>query len=385
MFSDSALPILNGVSVSIDALIQNLRGRGHSVHLFTSRYPGHQEQDPNVHRFWALRTPFARDYPLALPPFYPHLKDFRRHHFDVIHTHTPFTIGFVGLRWAQSHDIKLVTTYHTLYDKYQHYIPLMPKRYLRYKLAKHTNFYYNAAQHVITPSDAAKKWLIRHSVHSPVTVIPTGVPNPREIDQAAARQKLGALPRQKVILYVGRVAREKNMGTFFEAMRLVLAADPEVSVWVVGDGPARAQYLREVREMGIGDRVRFFGFIPREQVDEFYAAADLFVFTSMTETQGLVINEAMTYGLPAVVVKGGGAMAAVEDGANGMLVGNDSQAVAAAVLRILEDERLYEILSDGARISARALTVGAMAGRVEDVYRSVLRESGTSRENVLVR
>src|SRR6185295_6790654 len=131
------------------------------------------DPDPNTYRFHALETPIARQYPLAIPPFFPMLRKFRRHTYDLIHTHTPFTIGFVGMRWAESHGIPLVATYHTLYDRYIHYIPYFPRRYLRFKLAKHTNFYYNKVDHVITPSEAALRWLRRHSVTTPATVVPT--------------------------------------------------------------------------------------------------------------------------------------------------------------------------------------------------------------------
>ncbi len=372
MFSDSALPILNGVSVSIDGLIRQLRDRGHSVHLFTSRFPGHVETDPNTHRFFAIRTPFAKDYPLALPPFYPHLRDFRRCNFDVIHTHTPFTVGFVGMRWSESDEIPIVSTYHTLYDKYQHYIPLMPKRYLRFKVAKHTNYYYNRVRHVITPSDAAQRWLRRHSVNRPITVIPTGVPNPKRFDQQAVRANLGIQASEKVMLYVGRIALEKNIGVLIEMARIAMAADPSLRLWLVGDGPARETYRKMARDLGIGDRVKIVGFLPRQEVDQYYAAADIFVFSSTTETQGLVVMEAMTYGLPAVAVRGGGASAAIEDGVNGYIVNSDPKNMADRVLEVLSRESEFARLSDGARDTSLQYTISAMADRVLDVYRDAL-------------
>lgn len=368
MFSDSALPILNGVSVSIDALIRQLRDGGHSVHLFTSRYPGHSETDPNTHRFFAIETPIAKDYPLALPPFYRHVRDFRAAQFDIVHTHTPFTIGFVGLRWAESHDIPVVSTYHTLYDKYQHYIPLMPKRYLRFKVAKHTNYYYNRVRHVITPSEAAQRWLLRHSVRTQVSVIPTGVPNPKSFDQVALRAKLGLKPHERLMLYVGRIAVEKNLTALIEMAKHAMQSDSNLRLWLVGDGPAREQYRMMARDLGIGDRVRIVGFVPRPEVDQYYAAADVFVFCSTTETQGLVIVEAMTYGLPAVVMRGGGAGAAIEDGVNGHLVGNDPQEMADCVLRVLKNEAQYARLADGAKTTSYQYTVAAMAEQVLAVY-----------------
>jgi 1,2-diacylglycerol 3-alpha-glucosyltransferase len=372
IFSDSALPILNGVSVSIDSLISELRNRGHSVHLFTARHPRHRDTDANTYRFRAVETPWTKGYPLAFPPFYRMLLKFRRHEFDVVHTHTPFTLGFVGMRWAESHDLPIVSTYHTLYDRYAHYIPFFPRRYIRFKIAKHTNFYYNHVDHVITPSEAALKWLRRHSVVTPATVIPTP-PLPRTyFDRSEIRQALGIPPEQKILLFAGRLAKEKNIGMLFEMAAMAFRHDPTLRLWLVGDGPYRPECAQIVRRLDIGDRVKFVGFVPRAEVDRYYAAADLFVFPSLTETQGLVIREAMNYGLPAVAVQGGGACESIDDGINGYVVKNDPRPFAHKVLEIFDNDDRYVRLSEGASRTARMHGPGEMCDRVISVYRSVI-------------
>ncbi len=374
LFSDSALPVLNGVSVSIDALVRALRVQGHSVFLYTSRYPGFRDSDPNVTRFTSIRSPWTKDYPLSVPPFYPWFHEFKRRSFDIVHTHTPFTVGFVGLRWAQSCEIPIITTYHTHYDKYVHYVPVFSKRYLRYKIAKHTNFYYNSVDHVVTPSDASRRWLMRHSVHRPISVIPTGVPEPRKFDRDQIRSEFGLQPLRKVMLYAGRIATEKNIGTLLEASSLVFDRNDDSELWIVGDGPARDDAQTMARNLGIGDRVRFWGFVPRHELDRFYAAADIFTFCSMTETQGLVVTEAMTYGLPAVVVQGGGASAAVEHTRNGFAVPNDPNEIADRALSLLVDPLLYESVSQCALETGRSNTVKSMVGNVLRVYQNALGE-----------
>lgn len=381
MFSDSALPVLNGVSISIDLLIRHLRAQGHSVHLFTASHFRHRDADPNILRFPAIETPWTRDYPLALPPFTGMLRKFRKHEFDVIHTHTPFTIGFVGLRWAESHEIPVVATYHTLYDKYAHYIPFFPKRYTRYKIAKHTNFYYNKVDRVITPSDAAKRWLLRHSVRTPITVIPTGIEQPAREGRHEARQRLGIAADEKILLYVGRVAKEKNMDTLIDAAAILCKLNAAARLLVVGDGPYRVACIERVRAAGIGNQVRFVGYIPRSQVDLYYEASDIFVFASQTETQGLVIGEAMTFGLPSVVVAGGGAGSAIVDGENGFLVRNDAEVFAFAAQCILSDDSLYARLSAAARISSLEFSCDSMSRRVVEVYRSAMTHSEKSLES----
>lgn len=372
IFSDSALPVLNGVSVSIDAQVRELRSMGHSVHIFTAAHFGYKDPDPNTYRFPSAQTPWTRGYPLAFPPFYPLLYFFRKSRFDVVHTHTPWTIGFVGLRWAQSHGIPVVSTYHTHYDKYSHYIPFVPKRYVRYKIAKHTNFYYNEVDHIITPSDASKKWLMRHSVGRPITVIPTGALPRQMLDRADMRLKLGLAPNQRLLLYVGRIAEEKNMEVLLEAAAQVMAQDPSTVFWLVGDGPYRENCLEMARNLGIGDRTRFVGFVARTEVDNYYAAADLFLFASITETQGLVIQEAMSYGLPVVVVQGGGASSPITTGENGFVVKNDPCELADCALDLLKDDALYSRISNAALRASGEFGIRDMAESVLNVYQSVL-------------
>lgn len=373
-FSDSALPILNGVSVSLDILIKELRHQGHSVHLFTARYPGYKDPDPNTYRCRAIETPISRGYPVSYPPFYRMLLKFRRHEFDVIHTHTPFMLGMVGFRWAESHGIPIVSTYHTLYDRYSHYFKLLPHRYVRFRIAKHTNFYYNRMDHVITPSEASLKWLRRHSVNTPVTVIPTGIPRGQMLNRGDARQSVGIAPDARVMLYVGRLAKEKNLGLLLEMAAQVFAQDRKLRLWLVGDGPYRDECVGMARRLGIGDQVTFVGAVPRPEVDKFYAAADLFVFASITETQGLVVQEAMTYGLPAIAVVGGGASSSIVDGVNGFIVKNDPDTFAQMALRVLHNDVLHARLSDQAQRSVRNQGVTQMCEEVVSVYRSVIQK-----------
>ena len=372
MFSDSALPVLNGVSVSVDALIRELRDRGHSVHLYAPRISGYRDEDPNIFRARAIRSPWAPEYPLAIPPFYRLLRRFRRHEYDLVHTHTPFALGLTGLRWAESHDLPIVSTYHTLYDRYAHYLAAFPRRYARFRIAKHTNFYYNAVDAVITPTEASLKWLRRHSVQSAVTVIPTGTPRRAFIDRSETRGALGISPDLRIMLYVGRLAREKNLRLLFEMAARAFAVDPSLRLWLVGDGPYRSECAALARSLGIGDRVRFVGFVPRAEVDRYYAAADLFVFSSITETQGLVVQEAMGYGLPAIAVVGGGASDGIRHNENGLVVRNDPDEFARGVLRVFADEPLYASMSAAANRSARGNGLDEMAGGVLEVYEGAI-------------
>ncbi len=367
MFSDSALPIINGVSLSVDSLIQELRKQGHSVHLYTAGHPK-AGPDANTYRFRTVQLPWSKEYPVVVPPFYGMLRKFRKNTYDVIHTHTPFTTGFVGMRWAESHEIPIVSTYHTLYDRYAHYIPLFPKRYIRFKIAKHTNFYYNHVDQVVCPSMAAMRWLRRQAVRTPISIIPTACFEKQMLDRYECRRQLGMGLNERYLLYVGRLAKEKNLETLFSAVKLAFEQDSTLRLWLVGDGPYREECVEYVRHLGIGDRVKFVGFLPRNEVDSYYAAADVFVFSSITVTQGLVIQEAMAYGLPAIVVVGGGAGDSVISGENGFLVKNDPVTFAQTITEVLWNESLWSKLSANAARSVQNRTPNAMALKVLGVY-----------------
>jgi len=278
----------------------------------------------------------------------------------------------VGLRWAESHQIPMVSTYHTLYDRYAHYLRWFPKRYARFRIAKHTNFYYNRVDHVITPSEAAYKWLRRHSVETPASVIPTGIRIQTACNRAEIRQELGFAPEQRVLLYVGRLAYEKNLPVLFDMAQRLMADQPPVRLLMVGDGPFREEATRLVRQAGIGDRVRFAGLVPKNEVDRYYAAADLFVFSSITETQGLVVQEALGHGLPAVALAGGGAGASIVNGRNGYVVRNDAGEFCQAVARILDDQQLYEAMSNDGPRSVRHLGVPRMTEAVLKTYEQAM-------------
>lgn len=369
--------------MSVEALVEELRVQGHSVHVFTTRYPGHRDEDSNIWRFASVRLPFFPQYPFAVPPFFGALRHFRAHKFDIIHTHTPYTIGFVGLRWAESHDIPIVSTYHTLYERYAHYVPYFPKVYVRYKTAKHTNYYYNRVAHVITPSEAAFTSLRRQSVKTPITIIPTGNPPVKEVSREIARKMMGAREGEKALLYVGRMAREKNITLLLDSVADVMRNRSEVRLWMVGDGPDRTVAQKHARTIGIGDRVKCVGAVPREQVDMYYAGADLFVFASTTETQGLVIGEAMTHGLPAIAARGGGASDSISDGVTGIIVGSSVAQISDAVEHLLDNPETLAELSKNCRNQSLNWTHAESCRRVVEVYELAL-ERNTEKERHLV-
>ena len=179
-----------------------------------------------------------------------------------------------------------------------------------------------------------------------------------------------------MLLYVGRLAQEKNLETLLGMAKQVTEAEKNTRLWLVGDGPYREELLAIASKYGIGDKVKFVGSVPRVSVDKYYAAADLFTFASVTETQGLVLNEAMQYGVPAIAVDGGGATEAIIAGENGFATKNDETDMAQQVLAVLRDDDLYTRLCKGAEQSAKLNTTEIMCNKVLEVYHEAINQGG---------
>jgi 1,2-diacylglycerol 3-alpha-glucosyltransferase len=376
IFSDSYLPVLNGVSIAIRSLIGELR-RDHRVYVFAPRFPGHKDEDPDVVRLRATMTPFARGYPLAHPPFGRSRRRFLDLPIDLVHTHTPFTVGLCGLRWAKAPGTPVVSTYHTLYEHYAHYAKLVPRALVRRHIARRTTSYYNRVAHVITPSNVARESLLSHSVTTPITVIPTGIPQPPPVSKADARRQLGIPEDEFALVYAGRLAPEKNLSLLIEAMSVWRERIPRVRLHLVGGGPGR-KALEEASKPHRGYIV-FHGMVPREEVPTYLAAGDLFVFPSVTETQGLVIGEAQTVGLPAVAVDGGGAPEAITEGVDGFVVANDPAAFAAKVVDLAAAPALLAEVGRAAKETSLRWTPAHTVEQVLGVYSEVLAAGGGGR------
>ncbi|MDW8291130.1 MAG: glycosyltransferase [Armatimonadota bacterium] len=377
LFSESYPPITNGVAVSVNTLRRELRRRGHRVTVVTAQHAQASPQEEGVIRLPSFSWLFAPDYPLPQPRPLPQLhRFFRENRVDVIHVQIPFLLGVEGMRLGQRYGVPVVAHYHTLYDRYLHYVPILPEGALRALLWWHLRRFYRRAQATIVPSRFARQYLERFGVRPrKVEVIPTGVQfHPLQVERQEARQRYALSPERPVLVYVGRLAREKNLNLLLEMLPLVRREVPDVLLWLVGGGNAEKALHTWIQRRGLTESVRLQGRVPHEQISAVYAAADLFVFPSVTETQGLVLWEAQAHGLPCVVVDEGGAPESVRDGVDGLLVPNESTAFAQAVVRLLRDSALRQQMSQNALCAPR-LNPEEMTERVLGVYQQVLGRS----------
>lgn len=381
IFSESYAPVVNGVTVSILTLTRELKKMGHEVTVFAPKYPGHTDVENECIRFPSIRPPGVADYPLAIPCIPGLKRKVRDLRLDIIHTHTPFTLGWLGLRLGRSLGIPVISTNHTYYVEYAHYFPLAPQNVTRSFLVGMMRRYYNRCGGVIVPSTPFSDLLKSYGITRPIYVIPTGNSLETSSDPAAKariRSEFGVPAEAMVLIYVGRLAREKNLDLLFDVFARVAKKYPDVWLMMVGDGPSLPECRQMARKTGVEERIVFTGRIPREAVAPYYSAGDIFAFPSVTETQGLVLGEALQAGLPCVAVNAGGSAEMLRDGEDSLLCSNDLADFGGNIERLLTDPQLMDRLSGNAARSAERFSPRAMGRSVVEAYRSVIEASRPS-------
>jgi 1,2-diacylglycerol 3-alpha-glucosyltransferase len=370
--SDVYFPRINGVSTSIQTFRRDLAALGCETWLVAPRYPQGLNDDSRV-----LRQPSRY---LFFDP-----EDRMMHgraalkaslglaEIDVVHIHTPFVAHWAGTRIASRLRVPLVETYHTFFEAYlHHYVPLLPASVSRAFARAVSRRQCNAVDAVVAPSRQLADVLTSYGVERSIRVIPTGLDLAEFAggDGAAFRARHDIAADRRVMLVVGRVAHEKNIGFLLRVLTEVRRAVPEVLFVIAGEGPARAALRRDVAARGLGEHVRFVGYLDRStELRDCYRAADVFVFASRTETQGLVLLESLALGVPVVSTAVLGTEEVLRDAAGAIVVEEDVQEFAAAVTRVLTRADLRRDLAAAARgfVAARWSSV-EMARRLLVLY-----------------
>jgi 1,2-diacylglycerol 3-alpha-glucosyltransferase len=371
-FTDTYHPSRNGVVTSIDTFRRELELLGHSVHIFAPAAPN-ADKVPGVTRVASMPFPTEPNCRVALPFPRALLLELARSQFDVIHTQTPFGLGIWGAALARMLGKPLVHTYHTFFAEYSHYLR-MKERFGRAFVAQYSRFYCNRCQSIVVPSAMFVDVLRSYRVTAPIRVIPTGVAIPGTLpDKLSARLELGLPHDRPLLLYVGRLAREKSIDFLFQALAQLTPAGPQPALVMVGEGPYRESLEELARELALEDRIIWAGGVPHETVFRYYAASDLFVFASRTETQGLVVAEALSAGLPVVAVRGPGVNDFVSPSTGGFLTDPTIEAFLHPVRSLLKDPEAREESSLRGRRSAGAWSSARQAVRLVELYRSLSR------------
>jgi len=357
LISDVYFPRVNGVSTSVRTFTEQLQKLGHYVHLIAPDYGVETEDEAWITRVPARKIFFDPEDKLKkygeVLRLLPVLQDKK---FDLVHIHTPFVAHYAGLKLAKSLEIPAVETYHTFFEDYlHHYLPWIPKFVAR-GLARHiSKKQCNQVDAIVAPSQPMLDVLRNYGVDVQAEVIATGLQanSFSEANGEAFREKYG-IPRQRpMLLYVGRVAHEKNIGFLLEVVKFLSEQIPEIFLVITGEGPADASLRASVKLLGIEMNVQFIGYLDRNtELNACYRAADVFVFASKSETQGLVLLEAMAQGTPVVAIAELGTASILIEGQGAMIAKEHAQEFAQKVHYLLANHMQRKLLGESARTYA---------------------------------
>ena len=374
LFTNNYLPFCGGVSVSVETLRRGLEARGHEVWVIAPRARG-AAPDPAVIRYPSVPAATYPEFALPLPVAPPVSRRVRRLGLDVFHAHHPFLLGPAARRLARRAGRPLVFTYHTRYEKYAHYVPVR-RPLVEAAAIRLSSSFAAAAAAVIAPSQAVRQTLAERGVGASVEVIPTGVDvaSFRPGDPVAARRALALAAADPVLLYVGRLDREKSVERLLLAFAHVQGTVPHARLVLVGHGTETARLQALARTLPAAGRIAFLPARPHADLPVCYQAADVFLFASETETQGLVLAEAAACGVPVVSVTGPGCDEVVRDGETGLLTKAEPPALAEAAISLLVDGQRRRRMGRRAReIAERDFDVRLQIDHTVALYARVCR------------
>jgi len=381
--SDVFFPRVNGVSTSINTFATELRALGHQVTLIAPSYTDEDKQEE-----WIVRVPSHKIYfdPEdrlmnfgKLKALLPWIRD---KHFDVIHIHTPFTAHYVGIHFGKKLDIPVVETYHTFFEDYlHHYLPFIPQ-FISRKLARTiSRRQCNAVDGIVSPSKPMLDVLKQYGIKTPAEVVATGLDDSSfaSVDGEHFRMSHDIPLTQPMLLFVGRVAHEKNIGFLLEMHEELIKNHPDALLVITGEGPAEESIKQSIEKLGISNKVRMIGYLDRgHELIACYKAADIFVFASKSETQGLVLLEAMAQGTAVVAIAELGTKSILIEGEGVLIAKDDINDFADKVSILLSDAPKRQMIGDkGRQYAQEKWGAGVLAKKVAKFYKSTTNQKSS--------
>lgn len=377
IFSDTYSPQVNGVVSSILTLEKELRKRGHQVYVFTISHPQAQHDLPNVYRMASVPFIFLKDHRVGIVYSNKAVHKIKKLKLDLILSQTEFSMGIFARMIAKKFDIPIIHTYHTVYEDYMHYISkgidLSPSI-----ARKYSKSFCNHVDGIVAPTKKTEKLLKGYGVQKPICIIPTGIDftpfKPENYTPAEVHQLKDVfhIPQQDpIILFVGRVAKEKSIHVLIESMPTVLKEIPKAKLVIVGDGPCRLELEEFAQKIGVRNEVIFTGMQPWNTIGRMYQLGDVFVSASVTETQGLTFAEAMAASLPVIAMEDESIAGFVRDGYNGRLFHNTEE-LAQALIEVLSQDEYRKQLSKNAVHSVKPLSAETFGLHAEAFYNEII-------------
>lgn len=343
--SDVYFPRINGVSTSIRTFRAELRSLGHEVHLIAPRYEKNDQKEDWITRVDSRAIYFdPEDRLIKYSKALKLLPWIKKESFDVVHIHTPFFAHYLGLKIRKELSIPCVETYHTFFEDYlHHYLPWLPESISRSYAKWISRRQCNAVDGIISPSEPMLKVLRGYKINAKASVIPTGLESTyfKKNTGSTFKKKYNIPSDKKIILYVGRVAHEKNITFLLRMHKILLSKQPNTLLIITGEGPAEKDLRSLSRKLSIEDHVMFIGYLDQQrELPSCYAAANIFVFASKSETQGLVLLEAMAQSTPVVAIAELGTASILKNGLGALIAKDDINDFSKKVDKLLSDEKL---------------------------------------------
>ncbi len=381
MLTDVYTPRVSGVTHHIRLTKRGLEARGHEVSVFTFGDLDYRDDEPRVYR--------SPGVPLADTGYYFGLR-YRRdaqdkfRTMDVAHVHHPFLSGQLALRYARPARIPIVCTIHTRYDLYaESYLPMVPQPVSAALLRAYLSSFCERVESVIAPSRSLRRVLREGGIERPVEIIHNGV-DLRQFQGSPDRgagETPGLPSRDPVLIYIGRLAPEKNLMFLMWAFARTAEVCREARLLLVGDGPETERLRHFVRARGLERKVIFMGMIPHEEIPRYLSSAVGFATASVTEVSPLSVLEALASGVPVIGIDSPGVGDVVLDGQNGLLSAHDLSAFTAKLTRFLRDEPLRRRLARGSRPSVQEYDIQRVVRQLEELYSSLIaRQRGAAGE-----
>jgi glycosyltransferase involved in cell wall biosynthesis len=375
MFTNTYLPHVGGVARSVAFFTEDLRKLGHRILVIAPTFPGTEDEDEQeILRVPAIQNFNGSDFSMRVPV--PFIINEKIDAFapEIIHSHHPYLLGDAALRAARSRGLPLVFTHHTLYEQYTHYVPLDSDAMKKFVIQLSTE-YANLCTQVVAPSRSIAELIKERGVKTAVEDIPTGVDTEFFGQGQGERfRRAHEIPEQVLVIgHLGRLAPEKNLTYLAESVALYLQENEEVYFLVAGSGPSKEEIRQLFSDQGLDSQLVMPGTVTGDELADAYKAMDLFVFASKSETQGMVLAEAMAAGKAVVALDASGSREVVEDGKNGRLLSGDAsrEEFAQAIREIIESPKDAENWRKEALETARQLSREACARRLLSLYEKV--------------
>lgn len=380
IFSDTYVPQVNGVVTSIALMDKKLRQNGHETYIFTVSFPADEpvHDPPHVFRIPSVRFYGNSEHRIGLLYSPRAVRKARELGIELVHSHAPFSMGLFGHITARRLQIPEVHTYHTMLEDYGHYLRV--GRLAHRRIAQnYSRVFCNLVDGIIVPTEKVRDALLRYGVRPPIHILPTGIEldiftkRRHHSERQAARQELGLQPDDRVVLSVGRLAPEKSVETLLWFHKALVGRDRRWRLIIIGSGDHQAALEAETARLGLQEYVRFAGRRSYESLPVYYQTADVFVTASTSETQGLVVLEAMASGLPVVAVDDPSFHSMIQHGRTGFLFQTESEYVRCVESLAAPDETTAAV-TQRARAHAQMFSAEAFCQKLLSIYDTVLRE-----------